>query len=110
MYVFDVHGTLVGNESVSDEDARKMLMVLRAAGHRLVLMTGDPTRIPHQLRALADDVWEKPITFRGRFNKDTVVFDDCTQILRCAARAGAKVVAAQQMGDWIARQDWANGS
>jgi hypothetical protein len=109
MYVFDVQGTLVNNPSVRDEDIRKMLLVLRAAGHHLVIMTGNLSGVPTQLRELVDECWEKPISFRELFNEDTVVFDDCMHILQAASHAGAKIVHASQMGDWIANEGW-NGS
>jgi hypothetical protein len=109
MYVFDVQGTLVNNPTVSDEDVKKMLLVLRAAGHHLVLMTGDMDGVPHHLRTLVDECRLKPLRFTD-FDKDTVVFDDDAYLLKAAAKTGAKVVAAQQMGAWLASQDWDNGS
>lgn len=109
MYVFDLQGTLVNNPTVSDEDVRKMLVVLRDRGHRLVIMTGNPTGVPHRLSKLVDECWTKPISFQ-QFNRNTVVFDDDTALLRAAARAGAKVVAATQMGAWLENEVWTDGT
>lgn len=108
MYVFDVHGTLVNNPTVSDEDIRKMLLVLRTAGHHLVIVSEDLQSVPEDLKALVDECRAKPISFAD-FDEDTVVFDDCTHILRCAAQLGVRTVAASQMGAWLENEAW-NGS
>ena len=103
-FVFDVQGTLVGNPTVSDEDIRKMLLVLRARGHRLILMSGLPSLTPEPLLALVDECRAKPVRFK-EFDKDTVVFDDDMFLLQAAAHY-TKVVHASQMGDWIAQESW----
>ena len=108
-YLFDVQGTLVGNPSVTDEDIRKMLLVLGAAGHRLVLMTGLPSAVPHDIMKLVDACYGKPVMFAD-FDEGTVVFDDDTELLQYAAHYGMKVVHASQMGAWIASERWQNGS
>jgi hypothetical protein len=106
-YIFDVHGTLVGNPEVTDEDVRKMLLLVRTAGHHIVLMSAEIALIPESLIALADDCLSKPVRFQDY--EDVVVFDDDALLLRTAARLGAKVVHASQMCAWLDNEDWGNG-
>lgn len=103
-FVFDVHGTLVGNRWVADEDIRKMLSALRSRGHHLIAWSSEPASVdPAQFAGLIDEVWSK---FGVSVDPSWVVFDDDLFFLRSMARCGAKVVAASQMGEWIAHENW----
>ena len=105
IYVFDVHGTLVGNPTVSDEDVLKALICLRAAGDTICYMTGNRDGVPQRLLDLCDRVIDKPFDVAA-LPEDAIFFDDDMAILRALQRNGFKVVAAAQMGEWIDNQDW----
>ncbi|MBU1891218.1 hypothetical protein KJ782_07110 [Patescibacteria group bacterium] len=104
-YVFDVHGTLVGNPDVSDEDVCRALICLRAAGNTIYYMTGNRDGVPQRLLDLCDRVIDKPFGLAD-LPADAIFFDDDMAILRALQRNGLKVVAASQMGEWIDNQDW----
>lgn len=101
IYIFDVHGTLVGNSEVSDEDTYQWLLRLRDAGHRIVLMTGLPDQVPERLRTAAHEVREKPVDFK-QFDPGSFVFDDYEDLLDMATRMGMMSVPARRMGEFIA--------
>jgi hypothetical protein len=108
-YVFDVHGTLVDNPFVTDEDIRKMLLVLRSRGHHLIAWSSELSSVDQsRFEGMIDEFWPK----WGRSLLDVgpgcVVFDDDSLFLRSISRRGAKVVAASQMGEWIENEDWSD--
>ncbi len=106
-FLFDCQGTLVGNSTVSEEDMKKVLLVLKSAGHRIVIWSGSGSNsVPKDFAALADDVWSKNADRMASVNSDFIVFDDDTLFLTVLARRGAKIVGALQMGDWLVNEVW----
>lgn len=105
-FLFDCHGTLVGNPTVSEEDMKKVLLVLKSAGHQVIVWSASATLVPNAFAALADDVWSKDMERIASVNKDFIVFDDDTAFLTSLARRGARIVAASQMGDWLVNEVW----
>lgn len=110
-FLFDYQGTLVGNPSMREEDMKKVMLVLRAAGHRLVLWSGSGVGASFGgFEELVDEVWDKDMEHIRLVNSDFVVFDDDTTFLTVLAKHGAKIVGASQMGDWLVNESWRVGA
>lgn len=105
-FIFDCQGTLVGNPTVSEEDMKKVILVLKSAGHRVVVWSAMLSCIPEQFAAIADECWSKDPEYQRQVDKDCIVFDDDIFWLTQFADRGAKVVAAEQMGAWLANEVW----
>ena len=105
-FLFDCQGTLVNNPAVTEEDMKKVLKVLRSAGHRVIVWSASATMIPPQFAALADECWSKTMEDMEGIDKDFIVFDDDVDFLQSLVRRGCRVVAAQQMGDWLVNEVW----
>jgi hypothetical protein len=105
-FLFDCQGTLVNNPFVKEEDMEKVLPLLKAAGHRVIVWSAMVTLIPNNFAALADECWSKELEDMSRIDESFIVFDDDVEFLQSLARRGAKIVAAHQMGDWLVNEVW----
>lgn len=105
-FLFDVQGTLINNPVVSAEGMKKVLAILKMAGHRIILWTSCSGCIEPDLVVLADEVWEKTGEEVKTINETFVVFDDEPVFLTMVARSGATTVLASDMADWLANTDW----
>jgi hypothetical protein len=107
-FLFDVKGTLVDNPAVKEEDLKKVLLVLKAAGHRIIIWSASVTLIPEQFAALADECWSKgDLDASASIDKDFILFDDESLLLASiAGNTGCRTVHAAQMGDWLVNEVW----
>lgn len=105
-FLFDYEGTLVGNPDVSEENMKKVFIVLKSAGHKIIVWSASTIAVSDDFVALADEVWLKDLERINSVNKDFIVFDDNMMFLRSLARRGAKIVGASQMGDWLVNEVW----
>ena len=105
-FLFDCRGTLVGNPFVKEEDMKKVIPLLRAAGHRVIVWSAMMSLIPDDFAKIADECWSKDLEYQRRIDENFIVFDDDVSFLTNLADRGAKVVAASQMGDWLVNEVW----
>ena len=105
-YLFSVERTLVGNPELSDDNARRLLLLLKAKGHTVKLFADFVNQVPEGLRALADELYPKPIRLGAcaSVKDDVTLVDDSAEVLTVAVRHGIKPVAAQQLGLWLSQE------
>lgn len=105
-YLFSVERCLVDNPTLSEEAARKLLLLLGAQGHTIKLFADFPSQVPEAMRLLATEVWPKPlrISAHAEVRGDVYLVDDSTEVLRTAARFGIKPLAAQQLAAWLGEE------
>jgi hypothetical protein len=105
-FLFDCQGTLVNNPAVKEEDMEKVLPLLKAAGHRVIVWSASVTLIPNNFAALADECRSKTMAQMEDIDENFIVFDDDEGFLQSLVRRGCQVVSAAQMGDWLVNEVW----
>ena len=94
-YLFDVEGTLVGND-LSREEVTYWLQKLRKIGF-VIIWSGKP--VPPWLTELADDVWMKGDVPAKKMAAVDVVFDDDHELLE--GFRGPEQVHARDLRSWF---------
>jgi hypothetical protein len=103
-FLFDCQGTLVKNAAISEENIKKVIGVLKRAGHRVIVWSASVTLIPDEFAILADECWSKTLEDIAHIDRDFVVFDDDAEFLLSLSQRGCILVAADQMGDWFVNE------